>query len=370
MKQMAEKRDYYEILGISRSANEKEISEAYRKLALKYHPDRNPDDDGASTKFKEAAEAFEVLSHAEKRARYDRFGHAGLEGAGAAPHFDDISDIFDAFGGIFGDMFGAGAGRRRRRRRGADIQCEVTLDLMEAARGTSKTIEFERHETCQRCQGRGGDRLEACSYCGGHGIVVQSSGIFSMRTTCPSCRGEGKVVRDPCGECRGLGFVPHRVTRTVEIPPGVDNDIQLRLNGEGEPSPDGGPRGDCYCMIHVKPHPLFQRKGRHLVCEVPISYSQAALGSRIEVPTLDGNDELEIPAGTPSGKIFHLRGKGMPDPRHRKPGDLLVQVTIEVPKKLTREHREILERLAQFESVNISPERHSFVDKLKHYFGS
>ena len=258
---MAEKRDYYEVLGVERSASNGQISEAYRKLALKYHPDRNPGDDEAVVKFKEAAEAFEVLSHAEKRAAYDRYGHAGLAGGGA-PQFHDIGDIFAAFGdifgeGLFGDFFGRGRGGRRPRR-GGDIHCEVTLDLLEAARGTAKIVQFERHQKCETCGGSGakpGTHPEPCSYCGGHGVVVQSSGIFSMQTTCPSCHGAGIVIRHRCTACRGGGFVPRRVTRKVDIPAGVDTGTQLRLHGEGEPSPGGGPPGDCYCALHVERAP-------------------------------------------------------------------------------------------------------------------
>ena len=371
MVSMAEKRCYYEVLEVDRSATEGQISEAYRKLALKYHPDRNPGDEEAVARFKEAAEAFEVLSHSEKRARYDRYGHAGLEGGGA-PQFHDVGDIFNAFGDIFGDFFGSG--RRsggRRVRRGNDIACRVTLTLLEAAKGTTKVVEFERHEECAKCGGSGarpGTEPEVCPYCGGKGQVIQSTGIFSMRTTCPSCHGSGKVIRHPCSNCRGGGYVPQKTSRRVVIPAGVDDQSRLRLSGEGEPSPDGGPRGDCYCIISVTEHPLFERNGQHLICQVPISYCQAALGATIEVPTLEGRDEIEIPAGTQNAEVFRLRGRGVPDPRFRAAGDLLIQVQVEVPKKVDAEQEELLRKLAELEHRNVTPQRKSFFKKLKEYF--
>jgi len=376
---MAAKRDYYDVLGVDRSASDEQIAEAYRKLALKYHPDRNPGDEQAVAKFKEAAEAFEVLSNAEKRARYDRFGHAGLEGpGGGAPHFHDVADIFEAFGDIFGgglfeDFFGAPRRRGRRVHQGADIRCDVVLDLPEAARGVTKTVQFSRRMKCSTCGGSGakpGTQPETCQYCGGRGSVVQSTGIFSLQTTCPSCRGEGKLIRDPCSSCRGSGYVPRKVTRAVKVPAGVDSQTRLRLQGEGDPSPNGGPPGDCYCFVTVKEHPLFKRDGRHLLCRVPIAYSQAALGARIEVPTLDGRQELEIPPGTQSGDVFKLPGRGMPAPRHHGRGDMVVQVFIDVPRKLTAEHARILRELAEVENANVSPERKSFFSKLKEYFQS
>jgi molecular chaperone DnaJ len=378
MATMANKRDYYEVLGVSRTASAKEIADAYRKLALKYHPDRNPGDEDAVARFKEAAEAFEVLHDADKRARYDRYGHAGVDGAGG-PHFTDVNDIFAAFGDIFGeslfgDFFGGGRGRRSRVRRGADVACRVHLDLLEAARGVTKTIAFERHETCEECHGTGcqkGAKPETCGYCGGRGQVYQATGVFRLQTTCPSCRGAGVVIQRPCQLCQGSGLRLKPVVRDVRIPPGVDNDTRLRLEGEGEPSPQGGPRGDCYCIIEVAEHPLFQREGQHLIVRVPITYAQAALGADIEVPTLKGREELKIPAGTQPGEVFRLRGRGMPDPgRHRGVGDLLVQVSIEVPKKLTSRQEELLRELAEEERTNVSPHRKSFLERLREYFTS
>ncbi len=371
MSQTSAKRDYYEVLGVARTAEIKEISDAYRKLAIKYHPDKNPGDEEAVRLFKEASEAFEVLSDQQKRARYDRFGHAGVDGAGGGSHFHDVNDIFDAFGDLFGDIFGRRTNRGPRVRRGADVRCQVTLDLLEAARGCTKTLEFERHEKCVVCEGTGskpGKQPEMCRYCGGVGQVVQSSGIFRVQTTCPSCRGSGKKITDPCAKCQGAGLQLKRVRRDVQIPAGVDNDTRLRLEKEGEPSPDGGPPGDCYCFISVTEHALFQRDGQQLVCRVPIAYSQAALGGTIQVPTLDGPEELELGPGTQTGEVFRLRGRGMPDPRSRVRGDLLVQVNIEVPRKVSGKHRKLLEELAEIEHAQVSPHRKTFFDKLKEYF--
>jgi len=374
---MAARRDYYEVLGVDRNATEAQVSEAYRKLALKFHPDRNPGDDGAVAQFKEAAEAFEVLGHAAKRARYDHYGHAGLEGGGA-PHFHDISDIFSAFGdifgeGLFGDLFGGGQRRGARAHQGADIRCDVELDLSEAAHGTSKVVRIMRHAACETCGGSGaksGTRPEPCRYCGGHGRVVQSTGIFSVQTTCPSCHGAGQVIHNPCGDCRGSGFVKKKVTRKVDVPAGVDNRTRLRLQGEGEPSPNGGPSGDCYCFIHIAEHPLFQRRGQDLICEIPIGYSQAALGATVEAPTLDGPEELEIPAGTQNGEVFSLRGHGMPDLKHRGRGNLLVRVGVEVHKPLSPEHEAALRQLAEIENIHVSQTKKSFFKKLKELFSA
>jgi len=379
MATMADKRDYYDVLGVDRSASDKQIADAYRQLAMKHHPDRNPGDEEAVARFKEAAEAFEVLSHSDKRARYDRFGHAGLDGpGGGAPQFHDVGDIFEAFGdifggGLFGDLFGGPRRGGRRVRKGADIRCELLLDLPEAARGVTKTVQFERHAKCSTCDGSGakaGTRPEPCQYCGGQGRVVQSTGIFSLQSTCPSCNGKGAVIRNPCSDCRGSGYVSETVSRDVKVPAGVDTQTRLRLQGEGEPSPEGGPPGDCYCFIGVREHSLFQRDGAHLICQIPIGYAQAALGATIEVPTLDGREELKIPAGTQSGDVFKLSGHGMPVPRRRGRGDMVVQVLVEVPTKLTAEHERILRELAEVENANVSPERKSFFGKLKEYFQS
>jgi molecular chaperone DnaJ len=366
------KRCYYEILQVERSASHGEIAASYRKLAIKFHPDKNPGDDEAIARFKEAAEAFEILSDSEKRARYDRFGHAGVQGGGGS-HFNDINDIFSAFGDIFGEGFGDifGNSRRRRPTKGADVRCDVRLDLFEAARGVTKTIEFERHELCEDCEGSGakhGTKAESCNYCGGRGQVVQSTGIFRVQTTCPSCRGTGSIIKQPCTGCRGQGYVLTRVKREVQIPAGIDDQMRVRLAGEGEPSPGGGARGDCYCFITVKDHSLFQREGQHLVVRVPITYPQAALGATLEVPTLDGPEELTIPAGTQPGDLFKLRGRGLPHPRNRQIGDLVVVVDLEVPKQLNEKQEKLLRELAELDQKNVSEHRKSFFNKLKKYF--
>jgi molecular chaperone DnaJ len=372
MATMAEKRDYYEILGVARTATSKELADAYRKLAIKYHPDKNPGNEEAILRFKEAAEAFEVLNDSEKRARYDRYGHAGVDGGA---QFHDVNDIFSAFGdifgggGIFGDIFGSGRGGRRVRK-GADVGAQVTLDLLEAARGVTKSVQFERHEPCQECQGSGarpGTKPQSCNYCGGRGQVVQSSGMFRVQSTCPVCHGDGKVVKDPCPKCSGHGVVARRIKRDVVIPAGVDHQMRVRLAGEGEPSPNGGPPGDAYVLIEIREHPLFQREGNHLICRVPITYAQAALGASIEVPTLEGPDTIEIPAGTQPADVFKLRGRGMADPRGRGKGDLLVQVNLDVPKKLSPREEELLRELAKEENANVSTHRKTFLERLKDY---
>jgi molecular chaperone DnaJ len=370
---MASKRDYYEVLGVERSATHKDIADAYRKLALKFHPDRNPSNEDAVAKFKEAAEAFEVLSDEGKRARYDRYGHAGVEGG--VHQFTDVNDIFEAFGdilggGLFGDLFGGGR-RGNRPRKGDDVACQLTIDLFEAARGVTKTVEIERHEMCAECRGTGakpGSRPETCRYCGGRGQVVQSSGIFRVQTTCPACQGAGQLVKDPCTKCRGAAYVLKKVFREVKVPAGVDHHMRVRLPGEGEPSPNGGPSGDCYCVVDLVEHPLFERDGHDLICRVPINYAQAALGATIQVPTLEGTEDLEIPIGTQPGEVFKLRRRGMPDPRGRGKGDLLVVVNVEVPKSLTPKQEKLLRDLAAEEKTNVSQHRKSFLEKLKDYF--
>ncbi|MFV2067415.1 MAG: molecular chaperone DnaJ [Pirellulales bacterium] len=367
---MAVEQDYYEVLGVSRSASAEEISSAYRQMAVRYHPDKNPGDQEAIDRFKVAAEAFEVLADAEKRSLYDRYGHAGVQRGGGTTQFTDVEDIFSAFGDIFGDLFGGGRGGRRVRR-GRDVRCDVTLTLHEAASGVAKSVEFDRHQPCEACQGSGaepGSTKEICEYCGGHGRVIQSAGIMRVQTTCPSCHGDGSLVRHPCRSCHGKAVVLKRVTTQVEIPPGVDDGMRIRLAGEGEPGPSGGPSGDCYCFISVLEHALFERQGQDLVCRIPITYPQAALGTSLEVPTLHGRDTLEIPRGTQSGDVFRLRGKGMPDPRRRGLGDMLIQVNIEVPDKLTPRAEELLRELAEEEHANVAPHRKSFFEKLKEYF--
>ncbi len=370
---MSTKRDYYEVLGVSRTATQEEIAQAYRRLALKYHPDRNPGDEEAVRRFKEASEAFEVLSDPEKRAKYDRYGHAGLEGA--APQFHDVQDIFEAFSEFFQDsIFGEIFGTRRSRRkasRGEDVVCQVELTLEEVLHGTEKKVRFARREPCSECGGSGADPrygLQNCRYCGGYGRVVQRRAFLQVETTCPACRGVGQVVEHPCNACRGEGLVLRTVTRTVSVPPGIDENIQLRLSGQGHAGRGGGPAGHCYVEVKIKSHPLFQRHGTDLVCQLPISYTQAVLGAELEVPTLEGTRSVRIAPGTQPGHVIRLRGQGLPDLDTGRRGDLLVEVVLEVPKRVSTQERQLLEQLAALEQGNPGPRRKSFFERLKQYF--
>ena len=373
---MADKRDYYELLGVERSASKPEIDRAFRKLAIKYHPDSSKEEN-AVEKFKEISEAYDVLSDADKRQRYDQYGHAGVEGS--AHQFNDVEDIFEAFGdlfggGIFGDLFGGGGrgrGGGRRSRRGADVRCNVTLSLEEAARGVSKDISFRRRVGCETCDGSGaapGSQPVVCNTCGGRGQVIQSAGILRVQTACPNCNGAGKQISQPCADCRGSGLQNKKAELTVEIPAGVDDGMRVRVQGEGEASPDGGPPGDCYCFISVRQHELFQRDGNHLILQLPISYCQAALGADIDVPTLDGPEPLQIKPGTQGGDVFTLKGKGIIDPRGGRAGDLLIQVFVEVPRKLSTEQEKLLRELAELDQDSVLPHRKSFVEKLRTFF--
>lgn len=372
---MATKRDYYEVLGVSRDAGGDEIKKAYKKLALKYHPDRNQGDEEAVTKFKEAAEAYEVLGNDEKRARYNRFGHQGVQGAaGRGGGFNDINDIFDVFGDLF-DGFGMGGGRRRgggrRPTQGDSLKTRLEIDLLEAAKGCEKTVEIRRKETCNTCDGSGakpGSSADSCDYCGGHGQVVQSQGFFRVQTTCPACKGEGKIIRDKCSDCSGAGKVAESVKLDVRVPAGVDTGMTLRLSDEGEAGSLGGPRGDLYVEISVREHPLFHRDGPDLICEVPISYTQAVLGAEIEIPCLEGKTQHYIYPGTQPGEVIRIRGGGMPDPRGGRAGDLQLHVILEVPKKIDAAQEALLRDLAELEHAAVSPHRSSFFDKLKEWF--
>lgn len=372
MPSMAQKRDYYEVLGVERTATVEVIKRSYKKLAGKYHPDRNPGDEEAVAKFKECAEAFGVLSDPDKRARYDRYGHAGVNGK--AGGFQDVGDIFEAFGDLFGDfgMFGGGRKARGRGvRRGANLRAAVTIDLAEAAEGTTRTLEIDRRELCDACDGSGakpGTTPETCHYCGGQGQVVQTQGFFRLQTTCPACGGAGQVIRDKCPKCAGSGRQAKRVKLEVKVPAGVDNGMQLCLRGEGEPGPGGGPRGDLYVDLRVKEHPLFDREGRNLLCQIPVTYTQLCLGAEIEIPLLRGRHNLEIPAGTQPDEAFRLTGKGLPDPHGGPRGDLFVHLHLEVPRKLEERQEELLRELAEEEKTNVSAHRKSFFEKLKDYF--
>ncbi len=367
---MPTQRCYYEVLGVQRTASDSEISSAYRRLAIKYHPDSNPNNEDAVHRFKEAAEAYEVLSDAERRAIYDQYGHAGLQGRGAAGGFHDVEDIFNAFGDMFGfgDVFGR---RRRGPRPGANIKTEVVLDLEEAVKGVTKQLRFRRRRQCSDCHGSGareGSFPSTCPQCGGQGRVVQAAGILRVQTACPSCQGAGRVITDPCRTCQGKGFEFESVELEVNIPAGVDDGMQVRLTGQGEPSQQGGPPGDCYCVIRVKDHPIFERDGQHLYFQFPISYTQAALGALLQIPTLDGPQQLTVPPGTPSGHVFKLRRLGVPNPHGGAPGDLMVQVYVEVPKKLQKAEEQLLRQLADVEDTNVAPQRRSFLDKIRNYF--
>ena len=372
---MVDQRDYYEVLGVGRRASSTEITAAYRKLAVRFHPDKNPGDSEAASRFKEAARAFEVLSDDDLRSRYDRFGHAGVEG-GRRHDFNDISDVFEAFGdlfggSIFGDAFGGGRQRGSRARKGRDVFCQVHLSLVEAARGVTKTVEFDRHETCGECDGSGarkGTAPQPCDYCGGRGQVIQSAGVFRLQTTCPACRGAGSVVKERCPACGGEGVTEEHVSRKVTIPAGVDRDVRVRLAGEGEPGAAGGPPGDCYCVIEIEDHPFLARDGKDLHCEVPVSFTQAALGATVDVPTLDGPKPLEIARGTQPGDVIRVRGLGMPEVRGRGVGDLHVHVHVEVPRNVSGRAEELFRELAAEEHASVSPKRTSFFTKLAEYF--
>lgn len=371
---MANKRCYYEVLEVQRTAKKAEIDRAYRKLALKYHPDSNQGKEDSADKFKEASEAYDVLRDPDKRARYDQYGHAGVAGSGS--QFNDVEDIFEAFGdlfggGMFGDLFGNRGGGRKRVRRGNDVRCDLTLSLEEAASGVRRSVSFRRRVRCEDCQGSGaapGSQPQTCRQCGGRGQVIQSAGILRVQTSCPACGGAGQTIADPCKKCVGSGLESKKVDLEVDIPPGVDDGMRVRLTGEGEASPDGGPPGDCYCFITVKPHSLFQRDGSNLLLQLPIGYSQAVLGAEIEVPTLEGSHLLRIEAGTQSGAVHQLRGKGVADPRSGRRGDLLIKTFIEVPKKVSAEQAKLLRQLAELEHDAVLPERKGFLDKLREFF--
>lgn len=366
---MTDKRCYYEVLNVVRTASADDIAIAYRQLAIQYHPDKNPDNEEAIASFKEAAEAFEVLSDTEKRSRYDQYGHAGLEGAGQ--HFHDLGDIFEAFGDMFGGGIFSGGRRGRRASRGADIECDITIDLISAARSMEKSISFARHKPCTDCQGNGaagGTALDSCDYCGGQGQVIQSSGIIRMQTTCPSCHGAGSTIRERCKSCGGEGYQEEVVECEVMIPAGIDDQMRIRLGGQGHPSSHGGPPGDLYCVVHVEEHPLFTRQGNHLICRVPITYAQAVLGGTVEIPTLDGPESIKIKGGSRAGDVLTLSRRGMPDPRGRRSGDLHVQLDIDVPNTLTDQQEELIRELAKLDLSHVTPHRKGFLEKLKGYF--
>ncbi len=375
---MSERRDYYDVLGVERNASKDDIKRAYRKLALKYHPDQNQGDPEAEKKFKEAAEAYDVLGDPEKRAQYDRFGHAAFAGGagGGGPRFTSMEDIFEAFGdifggggGIFGDLFGGGRRASRGPRRGRDLKIVLDLTLEEIATGARKTVEIKRQETCAECKGSGakpGTSPVVCSTCGGRGQIHRSQCFLTMATPCPRCRGMGKVIESPCATCRGSGRQSERSEIEIQVPPGVEDGMRIRLPGQGDSGDPGGPRGDLYCIVREKEHKVFQRSGSDLMTEVPFSYAQLALGDKVEIPTLTGRVEMTIPSGTQTGKVFRLRGQGLPAVEGHGRGDQLVRVFVEVPRKLTDRQKQLLSEFAEIESEKTGSK--SFFEKIVDYF--
>ncbi len=377
-------RDYYEILGVEKTADAEEIKRAYRRLAMKYHPDRNPNDAEAEAKFKECAEAYEVLADQQKRQRYDQFGHEGVRGQGAAAHdFSrmNVQDIFSMFEDIFGGGgFGGGGGGRRGVARGYDLETEVVLTLDDVLKGCERQVEFTRLDVCDKCTGTGakpGAKPVKCQTCGGQGKVQQAGlgGMFRMVTACPACGGRGQIVREFCEGCRGKGRIPKARKLAVKIPPGVQSGQAVRIAGEGEPpppehSPNGeGLRGDLHVVVRVKDHQMFQREGDHLLLEMPVAFTQAALGAEVQVPTLEGKRPLKIPAGTQHGSLFRVDGQGLPNLRSGRRGDLVVGVKIEIPKKLSKKQEQLLREFAGTEDQSVLPESQGFLKKMKDWLG-
>jgi molecular chaperone DnaJ len=371
---VAEKRDYYEVLGVTRDTTSDEIKKAYRKVALKNHPDRNPDDAQAEERFKEASEAYQVLSDSERRDQYDRFGHAAFQQGMGGGGFDFSGAGFeDIFGDIFGDFFGGGRGRRsqNRARRGDDLRYDLEIDFEEAIFGVETAIRIPRLGECETCRGSGakeGSAPETCLVCAGTGQLRYQQGLFSIAKTCTECHGEGKMLRDPCASCRGSGSVREQQTLSVKIPAGVDTGSRLKLRGEGEGGVRGGPAGDLYVVLHVREHELFRREGNDILCDVPIGFTQAALGAELEVPTPHGKVKMKIPQGTQSGRVFRVKGKGAPDVRGYVHGDALVRVAVETPRKLTAKQRELLEEFARISGEEVHPISKSFFEKVKELF--
>ncbi len=366
------KRDYYEVLGVNKDASDEDIKKSYRKLAMKFHPDRNPDNPKAEGQFKEAKEAYEILSDSGKRGAYDQYGHAGVDssaaGAGAG-----MGGFADAFGDIFGDIFGGSRGRSNVYR-GADLRYNLEIGLEEAARGTETKIRIPTLEECATCHGTGakpGTQPVKCTTCDGHGQVRMQQGFFSIQQTCPKCHGSGKIVQSPCVTCRGAGRLKQHKTLSVKIPAGVDEGDRIRLSGEGEAGVNGGPSGDLYVVIHLKAHGVFQRDHNDLHCEMPVSFATAALGGEIEIPTLDGYAKIKIPAETQSGKVFRLRGKGIKGVRSSTHGDLMCHVVVETPVNLTPRQRELLtefEATLATDAGKHNPRAKSWMDKVKEFF--
>ena len=370
------KRDYYEVLGVSRDVSAADLKKAYRRVAMKHHPDRNPGDEEAENKFKEASEAYEVLSDAQKRSAYDQFGHAGVDqsagmgGGAGAGGFGSFSDIF---GDVFGDIFGGGGRGRGGPSRGADLRYNLELSLEDAVRGTNVQIKVPTLVACDTCDGSGakkGTSPKTCTTCGGIGQVRMQQGFFSVQQACPTCRGKGSIITDPCGSCHGQGRVEQTKKLSVKVPAGVDTGDRIRLSGEGEAGAEGGPAGDLYVEVHVKPHEIFQRDGADLYCEVPVDFVDAALGGELEVPTLDGRVKLKVPAETQTGKLFRLRGKGVTPVRGGARGDLMCRVVVETPVDLTGKQKELLKEFqATMKGGKNSPRQSSWFDGMKNFFG-
>ncbi len=369
------KRDYYEVLGVSKGVDDKELKKAYRRIAMKCHPDRNPGDAEAEEQFKEASEAYEILSDSQKRAAYDQYGHAGLEGGGGGGGYGGGSGNFsDIFGDVFGDIFGgAGGGRRGGPARGSDLRYTLELGLEEAVKGTSVKIKVPTLVSCKPCDGSGakpGTKPKTCTTCGGVGQVRMQQGFFQVQQTCPTCRGKGKEIGEPCTSCHGQGRTEETKTLSVKVPPGVDTGDRIRLSGEGEAGTDGGPTGDLYVQVSVKEHEFFQRDGKNLYCEVPISIFDACLGGELEVPTLDGRVKLKVPTETQTGKLFRLRGKGVTPVRGGTAGDLLCRVVLETPISLSSKQKELLKELKDsMTGDKHSPKQSSWFAGMKSFFG-
>ena len=372
------KRDYYQVLDVPRTASEADIKKAYRRLAMKFHPDRNPGDHEAEEKFKEAKEAYETLTDAQKRAAYDQFGHAGVDGmrGGGGGGFDPRDAFGDIFGDVFGDIFGGGRRGRSQVFRGADLRYELELDLEQAVFGDTASVEFTTLAECDECSGSGsakGSKPTTCETCRGAGQVRMQQGFFTVQQTCPRCHGRGQVVSDPCGKCRGQGRLRKQKTLSVKVPPGVDTGDRIRLSGEGEAGRNGGPAGDLYVEVRVREHAIFERDGAHLSCEVPVSFARAALGGSIEVPTLDGTATIKVPPETQSGRVFRLREKGIKPVRGGPTGDLFCRVVVETPVHLTREQKDLLQKFEdslQKDAKRHHPREESWLDGVKRFFTS
>lgn len=371
------KRDYYEILGVERSVTEKELKKAYRRVAMKFHPDRNPDDKESEEKFKEASEAYEILSDSQKRSAYDQYGHAGVDSQAGAGGFGGGNGNFsDIFGDVFGDIFGGAGGGGRGRAgpaRGSDLRYTLELDLEDAVKGTSVKIRVPTLVGCNTCDSSGakpGTKPVSCTTCGGVGQVRMQQGFFSVQQTCPNCRGNGTIISDPCGDCHGQGRIEETKTLSVKVPAGVDTGDRIRLSGEGEAGADGGPSGDLYVQVSVKEHEIFERDGKNLYCDVPISFVDAAVGGEIDVPTLDGRVKLKVPSETQTGKMFRLRGKGVVPVRGGNAGDLMCRVTVETPVSLSNKQKELLKEFKlSMKGDKNSPKQSSWFEGMKNFFG-